>query len=303
MADIEVLRAELIKLIKEVGSDRKAVDLLRPYCNGFPPDRSTLGRFRRGTGSPTTLAMTVTLIKLALKAEYLKINNTKPILHDIVKNTNTYIPKQEKQMHRRLDSQEPLLTYFQDLIPDKADRCYVLNFIAHLVQHPNVKIPVMPILEGPEGVGKSLVLRCVIADLLQPVNQVGNAHQLVAFDDITGILTIGPTRIGKSIKLKEGFIEVAKKHLSGDLSRINPRGKPAYNVKNTTSYIGCTSQENPLGLTEHDRRFKICKTTKKVQSETYYSNFVTYCLYNQSVIEQFFLNREICFKLDEGVLG
>lgn len=57
------LRKELIGLIAQAGSDNKACELLRPICSGFPPDRSTLGRLRRGEGKTTFLAMTVALLR------------------------------------------------------------------------------------------------------------------------------------------------------------------------------------------------------------------------------------------------
>jgi hypothetical protein len=66
VSDIENLRAELVSLIEKAGSDYKASELLLPYCGGFSPDRSTLGKFRRGEGKPTLIAMTVTLLRLAI---------------------------------------------------------------------------------------------------------------------------------------------------------------------------------------------------------------------------------------------
>lgn len=66
MSDIEELRSELVSLIERAGSDYKASELLLPFCNGFAPDRSTLGKFRRGEGKPTLIAMTVTLLRLAI---------------------------------------------------------------------------------------------------------------------------------------------------------------------------------------------------------------------------------------------
>lgn|GEM_PF-4013694 len=66
MSDIESLRAELVSLIERAGSDYKASELLSPYCGGFSPDRSTLGKFRRGEGKPTLIAMTVALLRLAI---------------------------------------------------------------------------------------------------------------------------------------------------------------------------------------------------------------------------------------------
>lgn len=67
MKDIEDVRKELINLIEIAGGDYKAVELLKPYCNGFPPDRSTLGKIRRGEGKPTLIAMTTTLLRQAVE--------------------------------------------------------------------------------------------------------------------------------------------------------------------------------------------------------------------------------------------
>lgn len=64
--EIENLRADLIELIERAGSDYKAAELLSPLCSGYAPDRSTLGKFRRGEGKPTLIAMTVTLLRIAM---------------------------------------------------------------------------------------------------------------------------------------------------------------------------------------------------------------------------------------------
>lgn len=66
MKEIEQLRQELIALVREAGSDYKASELLKPLCGGFAPDRSTLGKFRRGEGKPSLIAMTVALLRVAV---------------------------------------------------------------------------------------------------------------------------------------------------------------------------------------------------------------------------------------------
>lgn len=67
MSDLDKLRKELVRLIESAGSDGKASELLLPYCGGFSPDRSTLGKFRRGGGKPTLIAMTVALLRVAIE--------------------------------------------------------------------------------------------------------------------------------------------------------------------------------------------------------------------------------------------
>lgn len=64
---VEEIREELIGLIGKAGGDRQAHELLKPLCGGVCPDRSTLGRFRRGEGKPALVSMTTVLLRMALE--------------------------------------------------------------------------------------------------------------------------------------------------------------------------------------------------------------------------------------------
>ena len=65
---LEEVRAELLELIEIAGGDRNVALMLGPICSGHGPDRSTIGRMRRGEGRPALLAMTTTLLRRALEA-------------------------------------------------------------------------------------------------------------------------------------------------------------------------------------------------------------------------------------------
>ncbi len=84
MKDIEQIRCELIRLIEFAGGDNKAADLLKPLCDGFAPDRSTLGKFRRGEGKPALLAMTTSLLRSALKDKIADIQSHRDHVIEVV---------------------------------------------------------------------------------------------------------------------------------------------------------------------------------------------------------------------------
>ncbi len=64
--NIEQVRAEFISLVEKCGSDYKAFELLNDTCEGFAPDRSTIGRIRNGEGKPAMIGMATVLLRMAV---------------------------------------------------------------------------------------------------------------------------------------------------------------------------------------------------------------------------------------------
>lgn len=61
------LQAELNQLIERAGGDLRASELIADECFGIAPDRSTIGKMRRGEGGLTFKALAVYALKNAIK--------------------------------------------------------------------------------------------------------------------------------------------------------------------------------------------------------------------------------------------
>lgn len=134
-----------------------------------------------------------------------------------------------------------------------------LQWIAHQVQNPGIKLHWLPLIQGIQGIGKS-----IIGKLFREI--IGHAHVgLVPPEELKGTWTDWAVRkvlnildeiniMGKSVhdidrRLKifttEPTIKVSEKYVSN------------YEVKNVTNYIGFTNDKEAVKITKGDRRWFI----------------------------------------------
>lgn len=69
------------------------------------------------------------------------------------KGLNTYVPAKIKSQPGDIT---PFLIHIQNLIPDPNDQKILLDYLAHNIKYPGEKIPWAPLIQGIEGLGKSV---------------------------------------------------------------------------------------------------------------------------------------------------
>lgn len=174
-----------------------------------------------------------------------------------------------KEMADKFDIEdaEPILKHIKEILcnGNKVAYEYVMNWMAHLIQYPHLKMGVVLCLKSLfEGAGKNV---CITK--LEKI--IGREHylQVKHMDEITGTFNgIGEAKTlvnldecvwGKD-KKKEGII---KNLITEEKKYINKKNKEAYVIPDYCNYILSTNNECFAPTTEGGRRFYALEVNNK----------------------------------------
>tara|TARA_R110000737_G_scaffold58841_3_gene85176 strand:- start:2351 stop:4768 length:2418 start_codon:yes stop_codon:yes gene_type:complete len=164
------------------------------------------------------------------------------------------------------DDAQPILDHiFSIWCCEKADLYeYVMNWFAHILQKPWIKVAAMLALQSEQGAGKGVIFE-IIGKIM------GNAHFLntASINNIIGDFNGGIE--GKVlINLDEAFwggdvkIQGKMKNLITDPSiTINKKNKEAYQVENTTALSAASNNGSMVAKEKGDRRYVCLKLDDK----------------------------------------
>ena len=134
-----------------------------------------------------------------------------------------------------------------------------VDWMAHNVQSPGVKIRWAPLVKGVEGDGKT-----VMGSLLAAVMGRGNVRNVspkVLGTDFTGWAEGACVAVLEEIKLtghnRYDILNALKPFVTNDSVEVHRKGKDTYDIVNTTNYIAFTNYADALPLTDTDRRWWI----------------------------------------------
>lgn len=134
-----------------------------------------------------------------------------------------------------------------------------VDWMAHNVQHPGVKIRWAPLVKGVEGDGKT-----VMGSLMAAVMGRGNVRNVspkVLGTDFTGWAEGACVAVLEEIKLtghnRYDILNALKPFVTNDSVEVHRKGKDTYDIVNTTNYVAFTNYADALPLTDTDRRWWI----------------------------------------------
>lgn len=137
-----------------------------------------------------------------------------------------------------------------------------VDWMAHNVQQPGVKIRWAPLIKGVEGDGKS-IFGDLMASVMGRVN-VRNVSPKVLGTDFTGWAEGSALVVLEEIKLtghnRHDNMNALKPVITNDHVEVHRKGKDGYDAVNTTNYIAFTNFVDALPLTDTDRRWFIIFT-------------------------------------------
>ena len=153
---------------------------------------------------------------------------------------------------------------------------YLLNYLAHLFQTPEILPEVAIVISGMKGVGKDL-----LTDYIQSILGLDYITRTQKFSNLFG--NFNPAIKNKlviqinEVSGKDGFTlkEDLKNFITEQNVIINEKGLKQYTIKNYARLFLYCNNENPVEITEDNRRFWVVKTGEKQNSEYYdklYSN-------------------------------
>lgn len=162
------------------------------------------------------------------------------------------------------------LEHMDYLVPDERERDAVLDYLAHLVQRPEVKIHFALVIRGEQGTGKSaigeLMLRIIGAsnvtkpsndELLEKWTGWQEGAQLAIVEEL---MTLG--RLEVTNRLKPLITEPTL--------RIQEKYQTTYTIDNRLNMLCFTNHRDALKLEEGDRRWFIVFSPAKVREPAYY---------------------------------
>lgn len=154
------------------------------------------------------------------------------------------------------------LQLLERMVPDQKARQYVLSWMAHLLQHPEIKLNVsLAFWSLAQGVGKNLLFECISSIIGQThACVIGQAELAASFNGwanrkvfVVGDEVSSTNRRQDADKLK-GLV-------TGTTIHINEKFQPGRAVPNFVNFIFLSNHHDALFVGDHDRRFFVWEIT------------------------------------------
>jgi len=169
------------------------------------------------------------------------------------------------------DDTEPFETFLKRLVPNDAEREWLIDFLAHRYQRPHVKPAHGAILYGPQGTGKS-TLGDIVGAVYGNTKRVNTAEGLVGRFSASNWL--GLWVVAEEIPVSKGGISYnALKDLITAEKRMGEKKGVDFAVYQTSAALLLCSNTVPSFIEEDDRRFFIVEVPAKESRESIESYF------------------------------
>ena len=192
--------------------------------------------------------------------------------HELRYYLNSYhghtVPPTEDGWQQR-DTWKRVKSHIERMMENEAEAKLLIQWMAHNVQYPGLKILWAPVILGPQGVGKSTIGTIMGKAMGQSNTKLINMSEVyssfsgwaqgacVAF--IEEIRIVGHSRYDVMNKLKE--------YITNDRITVVFKGRDGLNVLNTQNYCCFTNFEDAMVLDEEDRRYGVFATAQKTRAE------------------------------------
>jgi hypothetical protein len=157
---------------------------------------------------------------------------------------------------------KPFIRLMLRLIPNRAARRFAAQWLAHLIQHPDVKMHVsLAFWSHEQGVGKNLLFECITAIIGAAHSTViGQAELASSFNGWANrkVLVIGD-EVSKSDRRQD--TDKLKGLVTGTTVYINEKYQPAREVPNFLNFIFLSNHHDAIFLDDTDRRYFVWEIT------------------------------------------
>lgn len=141
----------------------------------------------------------------------------------------------------------------------------LLEWLAWLIQHPEQRIGWAPVLVGPEGCGKSIIVKALIACLGENyVCEVGPSAFTDNFNSHSeGKLLVVGEEIRVSGQNRYQILDSLKTRITNDRVDVRAMRQDRKTILNTASYLFCSNHEDCLPLDASGRRWAVFSCVPK----------------------------------------
>lgn len=177
---------------------------------------------------------------------------------------NVYVPIHTDRKH---GDPAPFLNHIAALLPNAQDQQILLAYLAALVQYPGVKFQWMPLLQGVEGNGKSLIITAIAHAVGRRYTHLPNAHDISnKFNAwLVGKLFIGIEEIYTKDRIE--CIETLKPLITNSRVDIQGKGDNQETGDNRANFIATTNHQDAIRKTNRDRRYCVFFTAQQEESD------------------------------------
>lgn len=149
-----------------------------------------------------------------------------------------------------------IVNHFNMLVADARDRDIYLSWLAHIVQ-TNGRVNWTPILQGPQGLGKTFIVSMLGAILGSRNVKIIDPAQLQAphTDWAEGAIITVIEEVKTHGLDRFDVIDKLKPFIANPMVNVHPKGYKARTVPNTASYMGFSNHRFALPLDKTDSRY------------------------------------------------
>jgi len=137
---------------------------------------------------------------------------------------------------------------------------HLIDFLAHNVQFPSLKIRHAPVIQGIEGDGKSLI-GTLLAHVMGEANVRVIAPEVISKSDFNGWSEGACVGVLEELRLQGtnrfDVLNSVKPCITNDTISIHRKRMDPYQCPNTMNYIAFTNHKDALPLNDTDRRWLV----------------------------------------------
>lgn len=168
---------------------------------------------------------------------------------------NTYFPLPVERVEGDVSK---FLNYLFTLYPIKKDQDIILAYISAVVQYPGKKFQWAPLLQGPEGSGKTFLTSVMFESIgerychtVNPQDLSGNAGKFTGWLNRKLFVSIEEIKVGN----KHEIMEILKPLLTNKKIEIQNKGADQYMGDNRANFLLTTNYTNAITLKKDSRRY------------------------------------------------
>lgn len=179
---------------------------------------------------------------------------------------NTYIPM---RTNRNPGDITPFLKLLETTYPNSTDRDILICYLAAMVQYPGHKFGWAPLLQGPEGNGKTFVTTSVAEAIGARYCHTANAGEFAKSGTKFNSWLEGKLFVAvHDIRLRsEEEMEMLKPLITDEKIEIQGKGKDQYTGDNRANFIFTSNHTDALRIYEGGRRYAPFSAAQQSPSE------------------------------------
>lgn len=157
----------------------------------------------------------------------------------------------------------PFVHHMKLLFPNPNDLRIILAYMQSLARNPGVKFQWAPVIQGTEGNGKSLIIRCLYHAVTKDYSHLPKASQLTEkFNSwLENRIFIGVEEI--KVTDRREVLEDLKDAVTNDWIEIRGMNREKKMADNFTNWIFLTNHKDAIPVTRDQRRYAIFYTAQQ----------------------------------------